>query len=279
MNIKDDVLRSVFKNKVVAVVGLSKDSSKDSYHVAQYLQTQGYEIVPINPTADQILGEKCYKSLLDAPEEIQKRIEIVDIFRPSQDVPSIVDQAVQLKKRFGTIKAVWMQMGIINEEAAKKAEEAGLTVVMNRCMMIEHKRLISESDKELERIRAEKRQELVSMAMKKKAGKPITVTDETFDEVLRQNPKMVIDFWASWCGPCQIMSPIIDELAEEYAGKITFGKLNVDENPLISERYGVMSIPTLLVMKNGEEVDRIVGAMPKERVKEKLQEHFSTGKC
>ncbi|MEM2917205.1 MAG: thioredoxin [Candidatus Bathyarchaeia archaeon] len=276
MNINENVLKAVFQNRVVAVVGLSKDSSKDSYHVAEYLQTQGYKIVPINPTADQILDEKCYKSLLEVPEEVQRQIEIVDIFRPPQDVPPIVDQAIQLKKRFGTLKAVWMQLGIIHEEAAKKAEEAGLTVVMNRCMMIEHKRLISQSDKELERIRAEKRQELAGMVMKKKVGKPITVTDETFDEVVRQNPKMVVDFWASWCGPCQIMSPIIDELAEEYAGKITFGKLNVDENPLISERYGVMSIPTLLVMKNGEEVDRIVGAMPKERVKEKLQELFST---
>lgn len=276
MNINENVLKAVFQNRVVAVVGLSKDSSKDSYHVAEYLQTQGYKIVPINPTADQILDEKCYKSLLEVPEEVQRQIEIVDIFRPPQDVPPIVDQAIQLKKRFGTLKAVWMQLGIIHEEAAKKAEEAGLTVVMNRCMMIEHKRLISQSDKELERIRAEKRQELAGMVMKKKVGKPITVTDETFDEVVRQNPKMVVDFWASWCGPCQIMSPIIDELAEEYAGKITFGKLNVDENPLISERYGVMSIPTLLVMKNGKEVDRIVGAMPKERVKEKLQELFST---
>lgn len=276
MNINENVLKAVFQNRVVAVVGLSKDSSKDSYHVAEYLQTQGYKIVPINPTADQILDEKCYKSLLEVPEDVQRQIEIVDIFRPPQDVPPIVDQAIQLKKRFGTLKAVWMQLGIIHEEAAKKAEEAGLTVVMNRCMMIEHKRLISQSDKELERIRAEKRQELAGMVMKKKVGKPITVTDETFDEVVRQNPKMVVDFWASWCGPCQIMSPIIDELAEEYAGKITFGKLNVDENPLISERYGVMSIPTLLVMKNGEEVDRIVGAMPKERVKEKLQELFST---
>jgi len=274
MSVKYETLKSIFKNKVIAIVGLSKDSSKDSYHVAKYLQTQGYKIVPINPSADEILGEKSYKSLLDAPEETQREIEIVNVFRPSKDVPPIVEQAVQLKKRFGNLKAVWMQLGIINEEAAKTAEVAGLKVVMNRCMMIEHKRLISESDKELERIRAEKKRELVDTMIKKKY-KPLTVTDGTFDKVVQQNPKIVIDFWASWCGPCQIMSPIIDELAEEYAGKIIFGKLNVDENPQVSERFGIMGIPTLLIMKNGEEVDRIIGALPKEQIKEKLQKHFS----
>jgi predicted CoA-binding protein len=109
--------------------------------VAEYLKGQGYRIIPINPTADEVLEEKCYKSLLEVPTEIQKTVEIVDVFRPSADVPSIVDQAVKLKERFDKPYVVWMQLGIINEQAAITAREAGLVVVMNRCMMQEHKKL------------------------------------------------------------------------------------------------------------------------------------------
>jgi len=123
--------------KTIAVVGLSKDPAKDSHRVAKYLKTKGYRIIPVNPSADVILGEKCYKSLLDTPETI----EIVDIFRPAEDAPPIVDQAIELKKKLGNPRVIWMQLGIVNEEAAKRARDAGLTVVMNKCMMIEHKRL------------------------------------------------------------------------------------------------------------------------------------------
>ena len=129
--------------KTVAVVGISRDPSKDSYRVPEYLKQHGFHIVPINPFADKILGEKCYKSLSDMPAEIQKTIEIVDIFRPSADVPPIVEQAVQLKKLYGVPYVVWMQLGIVNEEAAETARKAGLTVVMNRCMMQEHRRLFT----------------------------------------------------------------------------------------------------------------------------------------
>lgn len=122
-------------------MGLSRDPNKDSYKVAEYLKANGYRIIPINPFADEILGEKCYKSLLDIPEEVQRAIEVVDIFRPSQDVPSIVEQVIQLKQRHGKPHVVWMQLGIINDEAAKLAEKAGLEVIMDRCMMIEHKRM------------------------------------------------------------------------------------------------------------------------------------------
>lgn len=120
---------------------MSRDPNKDSYKVAEYLKANGYRIIPINPFADEILGEKCYKSLLDIPEEVQRAIEVVDIFRPSQDVPSIVEQVIQLKQRHGKPHVVWMQLGIINDEAAKLAEKAGLEVIMDRCMMIEHKRM------------------------------------------------------------------------------------------------------------------------------------------
>ena len=129
------------KYRTIAVVGLSRDQSKDSYHVAEYLQSKRYRTIPINPSADQILGQKCYRSLLEIPEEPKKTIEIVDIFRPSQDVPLIVDEAVQLRNRYGKPQVIWMQLGIVNEEAAKKARSAGLAVIMDRCMAQEHRRL------------------------------------------------------------------------------------------------------------------------------------------
>jgi len=135
-------VKSILENyKTVAVVGLSRDPAKDSFQVAQFLQSKGYHIIPINPFADHVLGEKCYKSLLEIPEDLQKTIEIVDIFRPSADVPPIVDHAVQLRKKYGKPYVVWMQLGIVNKEAAKKAEDAGLTVVMDRCMMHERRKL------------------------------------------------------------------------------------------------------------------------------------------
>ena len=137
-----DKIRSLLKKyRTIAIVGLSRDPSKDSYRVAEYLQSKGYRIIPINPSADQILGQKCYRSLLEVSEELQKTIEIVDIFRPSQDVPLIVDEAVQLRNRYGKPQVIWMQLGIVNEEAAKKARNAGLTVVMDRCIAQEHRGL------------------------------------------------------------------------------------------------------------------------------------------
>jgi predicted CoA-binding protein len=126
------------KYKVIAVVGLSKEPEKDSHKVSAYLQQHGYRIIPVNPFADQVLGEKSYKSLLDIPSEIQKTIEIVDIFRRSEDVPPIVEQAIELKAMFGKPLVVWMQLGIVNEQAAESARKSGLIVVMDKCLMIEH---------------------------------------------------------------------------------------------------------------------------------------------
>jgi len=138
----EEKIRGVLeRHKTVAVVGISRDPAKDSYRVAKYLQSRGYSIVPINPFADEVLGQKCYKSLLDVPESIQKTIEIVDIFRPAQDVPPIVEQAIQLRRKYGVPQVIWMQLGIVNEEAAERATSEGLTVVMDRCMMMERKRL------------------------------------------------------------------------------------------------------------------------------------------
>ncbi len=129
------------KYKVIAVVGLSKEPEKDSYKLSAYLQQNGYRIIPVNPFAEQVLGERSYKSLLDIPSEVQKTIEIVDIFRPAKDVPQIVDQAIKLKQTFGKPCVVWMQLGIFNEMAAGTARQAGLVVVMNKCLMFEHHRL------------------------------------------------------------------------------------------------------------------------------------------
>ena len=140
----EDVIREILtRHKTVAVVGVSRDPSKESRRVTEYLKNHGFHIIPVNPFIDEVLGEKAYKSLLDMPEEVQKTIEIVDIFRPSEDVLPIVQQAIQLKKRHGKPYAVWMQLDIINTQAAEMAREAGLVVVMDHCMMAEHNRLFA----------------------------------------------------------------------------------------------------------------------------------------
>ena len=125
----------------IAVVGLSKDPEKMSYKVSDYLKQQGFLIIPVNPFCDEVLGEKCYRSLLDIPVEILKTIGIVDIFRKSEDVPPIVKQAIEHKAKFGRPFVLWMQLGIVNEEAAEASRNAGLFVVMDKCLMIEHHRL------------------------------------------------------------------------------------------------------------------------------------------
>jgi predicted CoA-binding protein len=138
---QNEIREILTKYKTVAVVGLSRELGKDSHRVSAYLKQHGFHIIPVNPFADEVLGEKSYKSLLDIPPEIQKTIDIVDVFRPSKDVPPIVEQAVKLKAMYGKPNVVWMQLGIINEEAAKTAKKAGLKVVMDKCMMVEHRHL------------------------------------------------------------------------------------------------------------------------------------------
>ena len=273
-----DTIRSILENyKTIAIVGLSKDPAKDSFSVGQFLQSKGYRIIPVNPFADQILGEKSYKSLLDMPEDLQKTIDIIDIFRPSADVPPIADQAVELKRRFGKPYVVWMQLGIVNEEAARKAEDAGITVVMDRCMKIERRKLDKQEDVELEQIRTRKKQELLTKMKKNDENVgigPITLDDAHFNEAVQKYSLMLIDCWADWCSPCRMVSPVIDELAQDYDERLVVGKLNVDENPETAMRFGIMSIPTLLIMKNGKEVDRIIGAVPKHFIEEKLKKHL-----
>ncbi len=120
--------------RTIAVVGLSSNPDRASNHVAEYLQENGYHIIPVNPKEKEVLGETCYPDLASIPD----KIDAVDIFRRSEDVPPIVQQAISIGA-----KAVWMQEGIVNKEAAAKAEAAGLTVVMDKCMLKEHVKLHS----------------------------------------------------------------------------------------------------------------------------------------
>jgi uncharacterized protein len=138
---QQEIKQILTKYKTVAVVGLSREPDKPSYEVAAYLKKHGFRIVPVNPFADEILGEKSYKSLLEVPSEVQENIEIVDVFRPAENVPPIVEQVIKLREIHGKPLVVWMQLGIVSPEAAETARKAGLTVVMDKCIMVEHRRL------------------------------------------------------------------------------------------------------------------------------------------
>jgi predicted CoA-binding protein len=128
----DSEIKQILSMKNEAVVGMSRHPSKDAHHVPKYLIENGYNVIPVNPTAEEILGRRCYKTLLDVPD----KIDIVDIFRPSEHVPPIVKDAITKG-----VKVVWMQLGISNKEAAQEASKHGIKVVFNRCMLIEHARL------------------------------------------------------------------------------------------------------------------------------------------
>jgi predicted CoA-binding protein len=123
--------RILRENRTVAVVGLSANWYRPSYFAAKYLQEHGYRVIPVNPAYDTVLGEKCYKSLAEVPE----RIDIVDCFRRSEEIPAIADEAIAIGA-----KVLWMQLGVTNAQARRKAEAAGLDVVEDRCMKIEHGR-------------------------------------------------------------------------------------------------------------------------------------------
>jgi len=137
----DNAILKALNSKVIAVVGLSKDPSKPSHDVASYLRANGFKIVPINPTADVVLGEKSYRSLLELPDDIKRELDVVDIFRRSEDVPEVVREAAQIHLTYLKPSVVWMQLGIVNQTAAKFATDHGMDVVMDRCMKIEHSKL------------------------------------------------------------------------------------------------------------------------------------------
>ncbi|PBO86124.1 MAG: CoA-binding protein [Thaumarchaeota archaeon] len=128
----DDQIRNILSLRNVAVIGMSKNSSKAAHYVPKYLSENGYDITPINPTAEQILEKKCYSSI----SEIDEQIDIVDIFRPSDDVLPFVQEAIKKKP-----KVIWLQEGIHNLEAEDLARKEGIKVIFNRCMLAEHQRL------------------------------------------------------------------------------------------------------------------------------------------
>lgn len=130
MSVACEILR---RAKTIAVVGLSGQRWRPSYGVSEYMQSAGYRIVPVNPTETEVLGEKAYATL----DEIPEPVDMVDIFRRPEHVPDIVDAAIRIG-----VKCVWMQEGIVHEEAAAKARAAGLEVVMDRCILKEHRRML-----------------------------------------------------------------------------------------------------------------------------------------
>jgi predicted CoA-binding protein len=130
----DPIYELLSRVKTIAVVGLSDSPMRPSHGVSAYMQAEGYKIIPVNPRVAEALGEKAYPSLLEVPLEVRERIDLVDVFRRPEYVDEIVEQAMQLK-----IPAIWMQEGVINERAAEKARKAGMFVVMDRCVLKEHR--------------------------------------------------------------------------------------------------------------------------------------------
>jgi predicted CoA-binding protein len=141
----EDLLRDIFeKHKTIAVYGMSNNVEKASHKVPSFLLSKGYNIIPVNPRADTVMNRKSYPNL----ESIPENIEILDVFRPSDQVLDVVKEAVARKKQRGDIDVIWLQLDIKNEEAKKIAEEAGITFVQNRCMMREFKRIFNERREE-----------------------------------------------------------------------------------------------------------------------------------
>ena len=131
-NHTDEQIKKIYQLKNIAVVGMSKNPEKAAHYVPKYLAEKGYNIIPVNPTVDEILGKKCYSNLSDIPDHV----DVVDVFRPSEQVISVINEAIKLKP-----KVIWLQEGIHNVEAESLAQKSGIEVIFNRCMLAEHKRL------------------------------------------------------------------------------------------------------------------------------------------
>ena len=142
------------------------------------------------------------------------------------------------------------------------------------------------SDEELERIRQRKLEEM----MRRKSAADVkprpldgappgvsTLTDSTFAQAVQKYPLTVVDFWAPWCAPCRMVSPVIEELSRDYAGRVAFGKVNVDENPMVSSSFGVQSIPTIMLFSRGRAVDAVIGAVPKQMIESKIRPYLQGG--
>lgn len=144
--------------------------------------------------------------------------------------------------------------------------------------------LVLNEDDEIERINKKKMEELIarkkaqlSHPAQDSSGRPIVLSDASFYSEISKHHLILVDFWAAWCGPCRMIAPIIEQLASEYSGKVAFGKLNVDENPMISSTFGVQSIPTMILFSNGNQVDRIVGVVPKAHIESRFKPFLGSG--
>jgi thioredoxin 1 len=141
---------------------------------------------------------------------------------------------------------------------------------------------VQNEDKELDEILARKRSELFSARRVNETrnhvviSTPVELTDSNFSQAVIRYPLLVVDFWATWCGPCRMVSPVIEQLASEHAGKVVFGKVNVDENPLTAAAFGIQSIPTITIFKDGSAVDGFIGAASKSQIQTKLSAHMQS---
>ena len=138
-------------------------------------------------------------------------------------------------------------------------------------------------DDEVQRINERKFEEMLREGTRTKlnpapsSAEPIEVNDANFHEVVGSRPLVVVDFWAPWCGPCRVVSPVLEELASEMSGRATFAKLNVDDNPATSQEFAIQGIPTIMVFKDGRPVDGIVGAAPKQMIEARITPHLTDG--
>ncbi len=130
-------------------------------------------------------------------------------------------------------------------------------------------------DRELERIKYEKIKRMMSEAKRPaEYSKPIHLSEEEFDEFIKSHDLVLVDFWAAWCGPCQMMAPILDEIAREYARRLIVAKVDVDRNRELAMRFGIMSVPTLILFKEGRPLEIIVGVRPKPVIEDVIKRHL-----
>ena len=135
-------IKQIFENTSnIAVIGLSKNELRDSYQVSAYMKNAGYNIIPVNPTIDSVMGVKSHNSLKNVPEDVLKNIELVNVFRKSEFVNEIVDEVIEINKKYGRIHTIWMQLGIFYDEIDRISEENKLNIITNKCIKIEHGRL------------------------------------------------------------------------------------------------------------------------------------------
>ena len=133
-------------------------------------------------------------------------------------------------------------------------------------------------ENELDQIRLRKIQAMLDQAKNSGQAKnqPMTVTDDNFHNIVQTHDLLVVDFWAPWCSPCRMVGPVIEALSAEYAGKVEFGKMNVDENQMVPSRFGIMSIPTIVIFNHGKEVERSVGAYPKAHIEAMIKRYLAS---